>query len=57
MPKRITRVDHVLLTRFNLPTPGVEGLIRAREGWLQDRIELFELYCAPSVAKAVSSCR
>ena len=50
MLRRVTRVDHVLLTRFNLPTPGVEELIRAREGWLQDRIELFELYCAPSVA-------
>jgi hypothetical protein len=46
----LTRVDHVLLTRFNLPTPGVEGLIRAREGWLRDRVELFERYCAPSVA-------
>lgn len=42
--------DHVLLTRFNLPSGGVEGRIRAREGWLRDRIELFERYCAPSVA-------
>lgn len=39
-----------MLTRFNLPTPGVEGLIRAREGWLRDRVALFERYCAPSVA-------
>jgi hypothetical protein len=44
-------VDHVLLTRFNLPTKGVEGLIRAREGWLQDRVALFERYCAASVAR------
>lgn len=44
------RVDHVILTRFNLPTGGVEGLVRAREGWLRERIELFERYCAPSVA-------
>jgi hypothetical protein len=50
MLRRATQADHVLLTRFNLPTRGVEGLIRAREGWLQDRVELFEHYCAPSVA-------
>lgn len=43
-------LDHVILTRFNLPTGGVEGLVRAREGWLQERIDLFERYCAPSVA-------
>jgi hypothetical protein len=42
-------VDHVLLTRFNLPSIGVESLIRAREGWLRDRVELFERYCLPSV--------
>ncbi|NYE35517.1 peptidoglycan/xylan/chitin deacetylase (PgdA/CDA1 family) [Nocardioides cavernae] len=43
-------IDHVLLTRFNLPTGGLEGLVRAREGWLRERIDLFERYCAPSVA-------
>ncbi len=43
-------VDHVLLTRFNLPSTGMEGVIRAREGWLRNRVELFERYCAPSVA-------
>lgn len=42
-------VDHVLLTRFNLPSEGVERTIRSREGWLRDRIALFELYCLPSV--------
>jgi hypothetical protein len=42
-------VDHVLLTRFNLPSAGVESIIRAREGWLRDRVELFERYCLPSV--------
>ena len=41
--------DHVLLTRFNLPSQGVESFIRAKEGWLRDRIALFELYCLPSV--------
>jgi len=46
----VSRVDHVLLTRFNLPTGGLEGLVRAREGWLRERADLFERYCAPSVA-------
>jgi hypothetical protein len=44
-----TRPDHVLLTRFNVPTPGRESLIRAQDGWLRDRIGLFERYCLPSV--------
>lgn len=42
-------IDHVILTRFNLPTPGVESRIRSRDGWLRDRVELFLRYCAPSV--------
>jgi Putative rhamnosyl transferase len=42
-------IDHVLLTRFNLPSEGVESIIRAKEGWLRDRIALFEHYCLPSV--------
>lgn len=42
-------VDHVLLTRFNLPSGGVESFVRAREGWLRSRMELFEQYCLPSV--------
>jgi peptidoglycan/xylan/chitin deacetylase (PgdA/CDA1 family) len=49
-PRGVRGLDHVLLTRFNLPTGGVEGLVRAREGWLRERIDLFERYCAPSVA-------
>jgi hypothetical protein len=43
-------LNHVLLTRFNLPSPGVESLIRAKEGWLRQRVDLFEKYCLPSVA-------
>jgi hypothetical protein len=43
-------VDHVLLTRFNLPTGGVEARIRASESWLANRWQLFERYCVPSVA-------
>lgn len=50
----VTTVDHVILTRFNLPTQGVEGLVRAQSGWLADRVDLFERYCAPSVAQQSS---
>lgn len=42
-------LDHVLLTRFNVPTPGRESLVRAQEGWLRNRIQLFETHCLPSV--------
>ncbi|HEU4807638.1 MAG TPA: glycosyltransferase, partial [Homoserinimonas sp.] len=42
-------VHHVLLTRFNLPSAGVERSIREHEGWLANRIELFDRYCVPSV--------
>lgn len=48
-------IDHVLLTRFNLPTGGVEARIRANEAWLNDRWRLFERYCAPSVARQTVS--
>ena len=41
--------DHVLLTRFNLPSAGAESFIRAKEHWLRKRMELFETYCLPSV--------
>ncbi|ACZ31708.1 hypothetical protein Xcel_2694 [Xylanimonas cellulosilytica DSM 15894] len=44
-----TAIDHVLVTRFNLPSPGPESLIRAQDGWLAERIELFETYTVPSV--------
>jgi hypothetical protein len=46
----VPETDHVYLTRFNLPTRGVEGAIRAREGWLRERADLFERYTVPSVA-------
>lgn len=42
-------IDHVFITRFNVPTPGREGLIRAKDGWLKDRIELFERFCVPAM--------
>jgi hypothetical protein len=44
-----TEFDHVIVTRFNLPSLGPESLIRARGGWLSDRMTLFERYCLPSV--------
>lgn len=44
-----TGVDHVLLTRFNLPSVGAESIVRAKDGWLRARIELFRRYCLPSV--------
>ncbi|MBG6056121.1 hypothetical protein IWX81_002553 [Salinibacterium sp. CAN_S4] len=42
-------IDHVILTRFNLPSGGAEARIRASESWLVNRWRLFERYCAPSV--------
>ncbi len=42
-------IDHVFLTRFNLPSVGPESLIRAQDGWLQDRVELFEQFTVPSL--------
>jgi N-acetylglucosaminyl-diphospho-decaprenol L-rhamnosyltransferase len=42
-------VDHVVLTRFNLPSQGAESLIRAKDGWLRERVDLFEQYTIPSV--------
>src|SRR3954447_2044935 len=42
-------VDYVLLTRFNLPSVSAEQIVRAQEGWLHRRVELFEKYCLSSV--------
>ncbi|RLQ84708.1 hypothetical protein D9V28_10460 [Mycetocola zhadangensis] len=42
-------IDHVLLTRFNVPSPGSERFIRTKPGWLEQRSLLFEQYCLPSV--------
>lgn len=41
---------HVVMTRFNMPTPGRESQIRGRPGWLEGRFDLFEQYCLPSMA-------
>lgn len=42
---------HILMTRFNLATPGRESGIRNRLGWLAERFDMFEKYCLPSVAE------
>ncbi len=50
-------IDHVLLTRFNLPSVGPESLIRAQDGWLRDRVELFERHTVPSVRAQSAAAR
>jgi hypothetical protein len=41
---------HIILTRFNVASPGKEAEIRLRPGWLDKRFDLFRRYCLPSVA-------
>jgi hypothetical protein len=53
--RRQVAMDHAILTRFNLPTAGPESLIRARAGWLAQRVELFDRYCLPSVRSQTSA--
>ncbi|WP_040569141.1 glycosyltransferase [Microbacterium yannicii] len=48
-------VAHVVLTRFNVPTPGFESVVRAKEGWLRSRVALFERYCLPSMRRQVGA--
>jgi hypothetical protein len=43
-------VQHFILTRFNIASPGRESTIRNSPGWLERRFELFERYCLPSMA-------
>ncbi|MXO73929.1 hypothetical protein GRI40_01655 [Altererythrobacter aerius] len=43
-------ISHVILTRFNLATPGREQTLRSDPAWLAGRFDLFERYCLPSVA-------
>lgn len=45
---------HVILTRFNLPSPGAESVVRGREGWLDSRFALFDRYCLPTVRSQTS---
>lgn len=43
-------MQHFVLTRFNIASPGRESTIRNSPGWLDRRFELFERYCLPSMA-------
>lgn len=43
-------MQHFVLTRFNIASPGREAPIRNTPGWLTRRFELFETYCLPSMA-------
>lgn len=43
-------IAHVVLTRFNLATPGREQGFRNAPGWLEGRFDLFERYCLPTMA-------
>ena len=43
-------MPHILLTRFNVASPGREVAVRNTPGWLERRFDLFERYCLPSVA-------
>lgn len=43
-------LPHVLMTRFNMATPGREAAIRNQPDWLATRFQLFEEFCLPSVA-------
>lgn len=45
-----TDFTHIIMTRFNLATPGRESRLRNRPGWLEERLVLFQRYCLPSVA-------
>ncbi len=42
--------QHIILTRFNLATPGREFSLRTQPDWLEHRFGLFERYCLPSFA-------
>ena len=44
----------MILTRFNLATPGRESTLRNQPGWLAGRFELFERYCLPTLAAQTS---
>lgn len=43
-------IQHFVLTRFNIASPGREMAIRNSPGWLNRRFDLFDRYCLPSMA-------
>lgn len=51
-------VCHCIITRFNIPTLGREGMIRASPNWLRNRFSYFDRFCFPSVqAQSVQNFR
>ncbi|MFZ2267525.1 MAG: glycosyltransferase [Azonexus sp.] len=44
------QTKHLIITRFNVASPGREAAIRLKRGWLDERFKLFEEICLPSVA-------
>jgi len=48
-------ICHIILTRFNLPSGGRESKIRQSPNWLENRFQLFEKYCLPSVVNQSNS--
>lgn len=48
-----SELDHIVLTRFNLPSSGFEQSVRTRDGWLESRVVLFERFCLRSVEAQV----
>ena len=51
----MNRFQHIIQTRFNLPTLGREQEIRSGKEWLKSRFEMFENYCLPSLANQTST--
>lgn len=54
MTRAGSELRHLILTRFNLATPGRESKLRNDPQWLAHRFGLFEKYCLPSVADQTS---
>ena len=50
LPPEQNSCAHIILTRFNVRTPGREERVRTRPGWLAERFQLFERFCLPTVA-------
>jgi len=46
--------NHVVMTRFNLATPGRELALRTAHDWLSHRFGLFENYCLPAMIEQTS---
>jgi hypothetical protein len=49
------RVEHFIITRFNVRSSGVLSRGRAQPNWLDHRIGLFERFCLPSVQSQIRS--